>query len=217
VHLELVDVLRCPRPHAPSVLIASIDRISGRSVDRGTLACPVCDARFGIVDGGVVFDRRHFVEHRAERTIVAAAADRVTRAAALLGLAEPGGLVLLGGDSADVAAGLHDIADVSVILHNPPGPVVGWDAVTPIYGERVPLASGVVRGAMVDARVADAVVDVVRALRPAGRLVAPADFPVPEGVRELARDADEWVGERTLDTASDPVPLRRADRSQPSE
>src|SRR5580693_2677132 len=97
VHLELVDVLRCPRPHAPSVLIASIDDIGGRSVERGALGCPICDARFGVIDGAVVFEPRHYAERRAAKPTGPAAPDRVEWAAALLGLADPGGLVLLGG------------------------------------------------------------------------------------------------------------------------
>ena len=32
--------------------------------------------------------------------------------------------------------------------------------------------------------------------RVGGRLVAPAGAPLPEGVRELARDDAVWVGER---------------------
>jgi hypothetical protein len=36
----------------------------------------------------------------------------------------------------------------------------------------------------------------VQATRTAGRLVAPAQAALPEGVRELVRDEHVWVGER---------------------
>jgi hypothetical protein len=49
----------------------------------------------------------------------------------------------------------------------------------------------------------------VRALRPRGRLVAPADAPLPGGVAELARDAEHWVAERDAAVVSDVVTLRR--------
>ena len=42
--------------------------------------------------------------------------------------------------------------------------------------------------------------------RVGGRIVAPADSPVPSEVRELARDATVWVGER-LPLPSAPVTL----------
>jgi hypothetical protein len=216
VHLELVDVLRCPRQHAPSLLIATIDGMGGRSVERGALGCPVCDARYAIVDGAVVFDSRRYIERRAAKAMGSAHPDRVERAAALLGLVDPGGLVLLGGAASNLAASLHEIADVFVILYNPPGPAAGWDAVTPIYADHVPLAPGVLRGAVLDDDGVGRIDEAVRALRSGGRLVAPASAPVPDGVRELARDADVWVAERGAEVAIDPVPLRRAGRAHPS-
>jgi hypothetical protein len=163
-----------------------------------------------------VFEPRHYTERRAAQAMRPAPQDRVERAAALLGLVDPGGLVLLGGAASDLAASLHEIADVSAVLHNPPGPVAGWDAVTPIYADHVPLAPGVLRGAMIDEGGVSALADVVRALRFGGRLIAPVRTPLPEGVRELARDAEVWVAERGADMASDPVPLRRAGRAHPS-
>jgi hypothetical protein len=48
----------------------------------------------------------------------------------------------------------------------------------------------------------------VAALRPGARLIAPAAAPVPDGARELARDARHWVAERVA-PAGPVVPLRR--------
>ena len=47
-----------------------------------------------------------------------------------------------------------------------------------------------------------------RQLAPGGRLVAPADAPVPNGVTELARDERQWVAER--DAVPALAELRRA-------
>ena len=51
----------------------------------------------------------------------------------------------------------------------------------------------------------------VAALATRGRLVAPATAPVPIAIRELARDATEWVGEREATPVT--VPLARAVRT----
>jgi hypothetical protein len=48
-------------------------------------------------------------------------------------------------------------------------------------------------------------------VRSHGRLVDPAGVAVPLGIAELARDASDWVGERSV-VASPPVMLRSARR-----
>jgi len=49
---------------------------------------------------------------------------------------------------------------------------------------------------------------IVRAVRLGGRVLAPATVPIPDGLRELARDDEEWVAEVTV-RASGLVELRR--------
>jgi len=41
---ELVDVLRCPRPHEESWLVLAAHRLDGRDIMAGVLGCPVCHA-----------------------------------------------------------------------------------------------------------------------------------------------------------------------------
>jgi hypothetical protein len=55
----------------------------------------------------------------------------------------------------------------------------------------------------------------VRAVRPGGRVLAPASTPRPEGVRELARDDDEWVGVAELPSSL--IPLARRGSSSPAD
>jgi len=142
-------------------------------------------------------------------------ADLLLRARALLGLDEGGGIVLVGGALARHAEALADAVAVMTLLLNPPAAAARASrppsAVRAAGG--VPLAPGSLRAAWLDGATAtppflDAV---VRALRPGGRLVAPAGATVPAGVRELVRDAQEWVGERDAMTPapSAPVALRR--------
>ena len=52
MHLELVELLRCPVPHAPGVLVASADVIANRYVSEGLLGCPGCYAEY-VIRGGV--------------------------------------------------------------------------------------------------------------------------------------------------------------------
>jgi hypothetical protein len=126
----------------------------------------------------------------------------------LLDLRDDGGVVVLAGAHAREAAALGAMAAVRCLVVNPDASVVG-DA-TLLVGDRIPLAAGHVRGVALDAAMSTErrLEGFVRALRPGGRLVAPAGTPLPPGVRELARDAREWVAERVA-PASPPVTLRR--------
>jgi len=214
MHLELVDLLRCPRPHEASPLIATIEQAYGRSIDRGVLGCPICDSRYAIEAGGVTFDDDTRSRCLAAPSAPPPAAEATVRAAALLGLTEPGGVILLGGVTGALAAPLRDAADVTMILYNPPGPAGGRAGATPIYARGLPVAGGALRGALLDEDTAPAAADVVAALRPGARLVAPARTPLPAGLRELARDEMQWVAERPVVAASAPVPLRRGSSAQ---
>ena len=49
--IELVDALRCPRPHEESWLVLAATRLEARHVREGALGCPVCRAEYPIRDG----------------------------------------------------------------------------------------------------------------------------------------------------------------------
>jgi threonine dehydrogenase-like Zn-dependent dehydrogenase len=100
-----------------------------------------------------------------------------------------------------------------VALGNAPHP--SWLAGVLHSGPRWPLAARQAAAVALDAAHATPaqLAQAVRVLRPGGRLVAPAWAPLPEGVRELARDATEWVAEAAgsppAHEASPLVTLRR--------
>jgi hypothetical protein len=190
--------------------------MAGRAIDQGALGCPICDARYPIDHGGIVFDRSQRDRCWATEPAQPPSAERVLRAAALLGLVDPGGIILLGGAEGGGVAQLRDQVDVSAVLYNPLGRVAGWDGVTPMYSDRPPLAPAVLRGAILDTATAGAVGHLVDALRVGGRLVAPVNIAVPSGVRELARDEEQWVAERVAESVTAPVALRRGAPPQPS-
>ena len=85
----------------------------------------------------------------------------------------------------------------------------------PVAPPRVPRLAEPSEAAAVDAAhtTPDMLASIVRALGQGARLVAPVTTPLPPGVRELARDAAEWVAETTT-RASGLIELRRRASSE---
>lgn len=220
MHIELVDSLRCPQPHEDTWLVASVTRFDGRDIVEGALGCPVCRRQYAVQRGEVDFtaghgslsDRARGDDARGDGSPGPVDPEQLFRARALLSLGDVGGVVLLGGEQARLATALADEAQVMPLLLNPPdwAQGVGRSPSAIRACDTLPLASGVLRGAWLDATTATdrLLAGTVRALRPGGRLVAPVQSTVPDGVTELARDEREWVAEST-GVASAPVSLRR--------
>ena len=216
--IELVDSLRCPRVHEDTWLVASVTCFDGRFIVEGSLGCPICRQQYP-VQRGVVDFTAHAAESRSDPGSAPRAQpfstpldDLVMRAAALLGLDDAGGVVLLGGRCGEFAAALEALSPARALLLNPgPGVPLGAGFSAIRTDGAVPLAVGSVRGALVDETSSrrEMLEGIVRALRPSGRLVAPAATPLPPGVRELARDVREWVAVAD-GLPSAPVPIRRA-------
>jgi hypothetical protein len=81
-----------------------------------------------------------------------------------------------------------------------------------VVGDLLPFAAASVRAIALDDDLAGTTLDsAASVLRSRGRLVAPASATVPQGVTEMARDAQDWVTERDA-VASPPVALRLARR-----
>jgi hypothetical protein len=217
VHLDLVDVLRCPAGHEESHLIASIDRLVGRHIAEGSLGCPVCRQTFPIRAFAAWFAEGEQRTALAARTGTDAPVDddALARAAALLDARTPGARFLLCGERARVATPLALAYDVHCVAINPPPGIDAGDGVSLLHtGERVPLASACVAGAALDAAAGTRpafLASVVHAVRPGGRIVGPASVPPPASLRVLAADAIDWVAEAPGLPAA-PVPLRRAPR-----
>lgn len=222
MYVEVVDVLRCPRPHAAVSLVASVDTLQDRAILAGTLGCPACDARYPIVNGAVVFDAAALSRARiGPPAVTPMSTDNVMRLAAALDLAEPGGVVLLHGEWAAAATALLGLVDTAVVLLNPRPATPGRGVVSPLYGASLPIVAGTMRGAALDADAPAWLLDTVATtLRPRGRVVLSGRSPsLGEtgfvGLREVARDASVWVGERapTDAAAAPPVALGRRRRT----
>jgi uncharacterized protein YbaR (Trm112 family) len=199
VLVDLVDDLRCPRPHEETWLVASAERTEGRHITQGTLGCPICRAEYPIRDGVVWFAQppRSVGTTRGQRA--SPAPDDALRMAALLDLSDAQGFALLTGSWARLAPLLRDVAPPHLILINPTPFVPGGGGISVLAIQvGIPLAVGTCRGIALDGAHADAahLEAAVPVLRPRGRLVAPVTMPLPSGVTELARDDQLWVAER---------------------
>jgi uncharacterized protein YbaR (Trm112 family) len=238
MHVDLVESLRCPSVHADGWLVAAADVTVARRIVRGTLDCPQCGREWRITDGELDFDAgpddgpgadpdadadaeadadadahadAGLAAPRIGRTDTSTDARRAAalRTAALLDLREPHACVLLTGASSCVAEPLGDLTHALVLAINAPA---GAAETHSRLRSRAPVRLGVgcLQGAGLDAAHADAawLAAVVPAVRRGGRVVAPAHVPLPDGLRELARDEHEWVAEVQV-AASGLVPLRR--------
>lgn len=205
--LALTDHLRCTGAHEESSLVARADVVEMRRMIAGVLGCPVCHVERRVA-GAVLYWSAGESPLPASAE-VDVAGEELLRLAALIGLAESTSPFVLCGTRGLAAAGLGGIVEAPLVLLDPPDDRAAALATVIRGAPRVPLVPRSVRGVALDgvwATDGDRLASTVTALALRGRLVAPALTPMPAGVREIARDAREWVAERDADV----VGLRRA-------
>ncbi len=210
--LSLVDSLRCIAPHDESVLVLSVDAWREDRIERGTLGCPVCRAEYPIENAVADFSLGQEADvDPAPPALSLPPDEEAMRLAALLDLAEPGGIVFLAGGHATLATVVGSLVPVvSIVPSDARIPITGT-VVSLTLGDRLPLARGSLRGAAVAGRWAGdgRLGQVVSALAPGARLVAPVASALPAGATRIASDARDWVAE--VDAASSPLlTLRRS-------
>ena len=208
--LALTDHLRCTGDHAETHLVARADAAENGWIVRGVLGCPACrverHVRGGVVHWTAEADRAAPTRPRPRPP----GDEAVMRLAALLALTESHAPYVLCGATGACATALGGLATVRIVQIDP---FDDSDAglVTVIRGApRIPFADRSVQGIALDEAHAgpDQIDFAVRSLVPGGRMVADASVPVPPGIKELARDEAQWVGERIAEAI--PVTLRRA-------
>ncbi|HUR92046.1 MAG TPA: hypothetical protein VMY38_05175 [Gemmatimonadaceae bacterium] len=200
--VELIDLLRCTRPHEDSWLVATFHELRERHVLEGLLSCPVCGARYEI-RGGVALFGGDFAQAGA----VAGADEDGVRFAAFLNLVEPG-IVVLGGAWAGAADTITRLGSAVIALNAARG--AGLPRLSRIRSDgSVPLARECVDGIALDSADMAMLESAARALKNGGRMVAPADAGIPGGMRELARDEQVWIAVKEGLTASAPVQIAR--------
>jgi hypothetical protein len=201
------------RPHEDSWLVARADELVDRHIVRGELGCPVCEARYAVRDGIADFAFDTPPAPRADPIAGAESSQALAlRAAALLGLTEPGGLVVLAGEWSACADELLEMVDGVQLLALDPAPALqsGGALSLALIPNVLPLAAESARGIALDAAHAtpSLLAGAARALAPSGRLIAPSSALVPDSLRELARDDEHWVAAAAPPSnVSAPVPI----------
>lgn len=212
MHIEFIDLLRCPAEHEDSWLVAAVTKMEGRLVIEAKLGCPVCSASYLVRDGVALFDGSSSTDDvpvaKPTAPQTAADSDDPVVIAAYLGLTSPDAVALLTGDWARTAEEVAVLIGARIISLNAEHPTHRLENVAEMRGAgRIPLAGKSIHGAALDAAhsTPSMLHDVTRVLRPRGRLVAAAAAQLPPQFRELARDADNVVAEYVGEL----VPLRR--------
>ncbi len=201
MYIELIDLLRCPRDHEESWLVAAFAKMDGRFVTEGRLGCHVCSASYSISQG--VADLRSVRDSDADRRPNAEARvpaeEDGMRTAAMLNLGRPGLLIVLEGNEARLSHIISELTEARVIALNPNGQAGETERVAPVLAEnRFPLASASVDGIALSTNAArELLADASRVLKPGGRLVVPAGSRIASSFRELARDESQLVAEMT--------------------
>jgi hypothetical protein len=212
VFIELIDLLRCTKPHDETWLVAAFNTVSNRFVQDGKLGCPSCSAEYWIRDGVGDFTGGVTLAAYDEDRIASSHSreELATRAGAYLDATEPGATVVLGGLWAYGAHELSEMSDVRVLAINAPSDVRESERVGLLrVASEIPLATGSVLGVALDAWFPEGIAEsAARVVRPRGRVVGPAGLAVPSGLTVLAHDDKYWVAEKPPEV----IPIRRASR-----
>ncbi|HXY70165.1 MAG TPA: hypothetical protein VEH62_11995 [Gemmatimonadales bacterium] len=195
--IELTEILKCPRDHAESYVVAAPIAMDGRRIVRGVVGCPECRAEFPVVDGVVYFG----APDRAPAAAAAPAAGPEYDAAALagfLGLEGPGGYAALVGRAARHGPALPALVPgVHVVAVNPPAGVAPGSALSVLRCPGgLPFKTRHLRAVALGADHAGGpwLAEAARVLLPGLRLVVEDEGARAAGVTELARGAGMFVG-----------------------
>ena len=201
--IELIDLLRCTRPHEDSWLVATFHEMRERDVVEGLLSCPVCEARYPITDGVVWFD----VEPGTALAGTGGAVADGMRVAAYLSLVEPG-VVLLEGEWGGAGKAVTAL-DCTVIALNAAKNADNARVSRLRANGIVPLARECLDGIALASGSAVLIADGARTLKTGARMIAPVHAQLPDGLVELARDEKWWVAAREGSGTSAPVQIAR--------
>ena len=195
--IELTEILRCPRDHAESYLVATPIAMDGRRIVRGVVGCPECRAEYPIVDSIAYFDPPPATD---EAPAAAAGPEYdASGLAAFLSLEGPGGYAALVGRAARLGAGLTALVPgVHVVAVNPPAGVASGAMLSVLRCRRLPFKSAQLRAVALGADHAHGpwVAEAVRVLLPGLRLVVEDEAATADGLTELARGAGLLVALR---------------------
>lgn len=198
--VELIESLRCPNAHEQSSLIASATRSEARHIIQGTLGCPVCHSEFPITDGVAEFSPLPPFS-----VFEAPSQETAMRLAAFLELTDARGFALLCSRWAIHIEPLGRLTETPIVAVNPSIALPVRLAAGAVRARVIPFAEGSARAFALDnSSSRELIASGVRAVRTGGRVLGPATLPVPEGVTEVVRDDEVWVGEKAAPSSPTP-------------
>lgn len=186
MHVELSDLLTCPRCGPGYGLILLPTKVHERRVETGVLGCANCRERYP-VEGGEPDLRTGGVAGGVGAALVATGPDEVpgpdpemaVRLAALLDLRDGGGTVLVAGPWAAHGSLLAELVpDIIVLVVGAEAEAVGVSATRLWVDARLPIRASGLRGVALTGGWSSLIEEGARLLRPAGRLIlepAPSD------------------------------------------
>jgi hypothetical protein len=193
--IELAEFLRCPADHEEqSYCVVVPDRMLDRVVHTGSIGCPVCKREYAIVNGAVMFDDVS-VEPEAPPTDLPAP----EAVQAVLGLAGPGGYVVLVGSAALLAEPLAALLpETHQVVVNPPTSTRPSTSSALFSQSRLPLRDSMARGVVVgvDFTTTHWLSEAARVLLKGLRLVVLSEDVMVDGVEQLAVGNGMWVGRK---------------------
>ena len=174
MHILAVDILICPRCGPGFGLVLLADRIQNRRVMEGRLGCANCREQYPVA-GGFGDLRYPLGGPRPDRALAVAEQEDAVRTAAMLGVGQGPGWFLLVGSAAAAAEPISDLIPDLELLGAETG-LWSWPERPGISrlaaADRLPFATGSVRGIAWNEKTASPLEEAVRVLAPGGRLVA---------------------------------------------
>lgn len=194
--IELAEYLQCPADHEQRTYCVVVpDVMVGRDVQTGSIGCPICEREYPIVDGEAHFGAS---PPRSASEDAGLSPPDTETVHALLGLAGPGGYVVLVGAAGHLAPALAEkMQGVHVISINPPARVPSDARVSVLRDDtRIPLHDSMARGVVVGADHTSPawLGEAVRVLLRGLRLVILRDDVTIAGVTVLAQERGLGVG-----------------------
>jgi hypothetical protein len=106
---------------------------------------------------------------------------------------------------------LRGLTSAQLLLLNPPAGIVSGDGISIVYADVAPFAQQSVNAAAFDGTADEHMrTSLVSSVRAGGRVLGPANVPLPSALIELARDDEVWVAQLASSAAaSAPIAIRR--------
>jgi uncharacterized protein YbaR (Trm112 family) len=193
----LSEFLKCPGDHEPTYCVVAPDSMEGRRIVTGEVACPVCERHYPIRDGVGLIGPGTGSPREEAPPVKLPQADAVQ---ALLGLASPGGYVVLLGRAADLAAELAVLIEgVHFVAVNAPLSVSESGDLSLLESPAgIPLRDSMARGVVVGTGCDSCswLSEAARVLLKGRRLVLLSESDLPPPIEEMARGDGMTVGQK---------------------